>query len=200
MRKNLAATTLACITLFLLSGPVCAQSYLYTYEGNEFTTSIGPPFPSSPAIGDHITIQFTLTEDQVMFGESPMGINSVDIPYTMSCGELSMLSTEPDASPSNLVLSLSPSTGLPTSWGMSISEYPYMIASYMPPNWPSGNTSQDEVNYTSWDNGLPQYSQLHNMASLGIWTREAVVPIPGAVWLFGSGLLGLIGIRRKIQS
>jgi hypothetical protein len=25
----------------------------------------------------------------------------------------------------------------------------------------------------------------------------AVVPIPGAVWLLGSGLLGLIGIRRR---
>ena len=25
----------------------------------------------------------------------------------------------------------------------------------------------------------------------------SVVPIPGAIWLFGSGLLGLIGIRRK---
>jgi hypothetical protein len=25
------------------------------------------------------------------------------------------------------------------------------------------------------------------------------VPLPGAVWLFGSGLLGLIGIRRRKQ-
>jgi len=27
-----------------------------------------------------------------------------------------------------------------------------------------------------------------------------VVPIPGAVWLFGSGLIGLVGIRRKLRS
>jgi hypothetical protein len=26
-----------------------------------------------------------------------------------------------------------------------------------------------------------------------------LVPIPGAVWLLGSGLLGLIGFRRKFQ-
>jgi len=25
------------------------------------------------------------------------------------------------------------------------------------------------------------------------------VPIPAALWLFGAGLLGLIGIRRKIE-
>jgi hypothetical protein len=27
----------------------------------------------------------------------------------------------------------------------------------------------------------------------------APVPIPAAVWLFGTGLLGLLGIRRKIK-
>jgi len=28
---------------------------------------------------------------------------------------------------------------------------------------------------------------------------EAVIPIPSAVWLLGSGLLGLVGLRRKIR-
>jgi len=31
-------------------------------------------------------------------------------------------------------------------------------------------------------------------------SRRAAVPIPAAVWLFGSGLLGLVGIRRRLQS
>jgi len=30
----------------------------------------------------------------------------------------------------------------------------------------------------------------------GVWTMTAV-PIPPALWLFGSGLLGLIGIARR---
>ena len=30
-----------------------------------------------------------------------------------------------------------------------------------------------------------------------VYAETAAVPIPGAVWLFGSGLLGLVGIRRK---
>ncbi len=30
-----------------------------------------------------------------------------------------------------------------------------------------------------------------------IYTGTSAVPVPGAVWLIGSGLLGLIGIRRK---
>lgn len=30
--------------------------------------------------------------------------------------------------------------------------------------------------------------------------RLAVVPLPGAVWLFGSGILGLVGLRRKFKA
>jgi hypothetical protein len=32
------------------------------------------------------------------------------------------------------------------------------------------------------------------------YVNNPVVPIPGAVWLFGSGLLGLLGIRKRIRS
>lgn len=33
--------------------------------------------------------------------------------------------------------------------------------------------------------------------ALGSWTRTSAVPIPAAVWLFGSGLLGLVGMARR---
>jgi hypothetical protein len=29
------------------------------------------------------------------------------------------------------------------------------------------------------------------------WVRATPTPIPAAAWLFGSGLLGMIGLRRK---
>ena len=31
----------------------------------------------------------------------------------------------------------------------------------------------------------------------GSWTRTSVIPVPAAVWLFGSGLIGLIGVARR---
>ena len=31
----------------------------------------------------------------------------------------------------------------------------------------------------------------------GSWTRTSVIPIPAAVWLFGSGFIGLIGVARR---
>ena len=33
--------------------------------------------------------------------------------------------------------------------------------------------------------------------ALGSWTRTSVVPVPAAVWFFGSGLIGLIGVARR---
>jgi hypothetical protein len=34
----------------------------------------------------------------------------------------------------------------------------------------------------------------------GIVSQVAAVPVPGAVWLFGSALLGMVGIRRKQEN
>jgi hypothetical protein len=31
----------------------------------------------------------------------------------------------------------------------------------------------------------------------GSWTRTSVIPVPAAVWLFGSGFIGLIGVARR---
>ncbi len=39
----------------------------------------------------------------------------------------------------------------------------------------------------------------YNESSLEIKVIQSHAPIPGAVWLLGSGLIGLIGIRRKIK-
>jgi hypothetical protein len=37
-------------------------------------------------------------------------------------------------------------------------------------------------------------------ATYGWQMRSTVVPVPAAVWLFGTALLGLIGFRRKAAS
>lgn len=51
-----------------------------------------------------------------------------------------------------------------------------------------------------WANAFPADADLPNFA-FRIWVDDgAVVPIPGAIWLLGSGLIGLAGIRKKYKS
>jgi uncharacterized lipoprotein YmbA len=57
----------------------------------------------------------------------------------------------------------------------------------------------DGLNY-SWTDALntmtPSLTTQTSGAILSAY-QPAVVPVPAAVWLFGSGLLGLIGIARR---
>jgi hypothetical protein len=64
------------------------------------------------------------------------------------------------------------------------------------PGFGSGNASQSGIiQFTLGDGGVNQMSISGFVDSNG--TAESVVPVPAAVWLFGSGLLGLVGIARR---
>jgi hypothetical protein len=52
------------------------------------------------------------------------------------------------------------------------------------------------ADYAVWL-GSPQFQWFSQDSSVAYGMRIDAVPIPAAVWLFGSGLLGLIGIARR---
>ena len=66
--------------------------------------------------------------------------------------------------------------------------------------------SESIVTYNNSINGLASDAPIS--ATGYLWQGEtedyrinvASVPVPGAVWLLGSGLLGLLGVRRKNKS
>ena len=45
----------------------------------------------------------------------------------------------------------------------------------------------------------PRWSDFSGIVWADSVQVTAIVPIPGAVWLFGSGLIGFIGLRRKLK-
>jgi len=52
----------------------------------------------------------------------------------------------------------------------------------------------------TWDKyaALGQWTKNYHATNTGAWVTSNA-PLPGAVWLLGSGLIGIVGIRRKIK-
>ena len=68
--------------------------------------------------------------------------------------------------------------------------------------WSIGGESDDQATYLG-GTGLYKSSDRDwtvESADFGFKTYVSIIPIPAAVWLFGSGLLGLIGLARRKKS
>lgn len=90
-------------------------------------------------------------------------------------------------------------------WGIS-NTGPF--ANIQPVYWTSGSSVPPGLNTLEWDFRFDwgRQSALDKNNFLYAWVKHngsvgtAVVPIPPALWLFGSGLLGLIGVARRKKS
>jgi len=74
------------------------------------------------------------------------------------------------------------------SWGVIRNSTAYADGEFVYDN--NGNDFSLLTSYT-WDNTSSYYDAVFTMS------LSSPVPIPAAVWLFGSGLLGLIGMARR---
>ena len=62
----------------------------------------------------------------------------------------------------------------------------------------NGDGSLTTSGVPGMENGpFPNYNAAFNLSAPGLYTPVAPVPIPAAVWLLGSGLLGLVGVARR---
>lgn len=65
---------------------------------------------------------------------------------------------------------------------------------------PFGDLAVDSIVFTALDNGMASgVGGKNSDFGIGGMTTTAATPIPAAAWLLGSGLVGLIGLRRKQQ-
>ncbi len=97
------------------------------------------------------------------------------------------------------------SSTIPYSWSIYFNSLANSVATMntvtltMQGDWLNPGFDASDISFW-WGNGLTNNSSNSNPTFLGV--DAAVVPIPAAIWLMGTGLIGLIGISRKnkIQS
>jgi len=87
---------------------------------------------------------------------------------------------------------------------LTAGDYLFTIATY--DNFANGPTLTDGFRYTSATPILlANWDQPSNGTGKGTYYRvnlegvSSAVPIPGALWLLGSGIFGLVGARRKLK-
>jgi len=87
-------------------------------------------------------------------------------------------------------------TSMPTTQGSGTSDFDYAAAN---PQWSTGVWVFGPGSYSI--SGIAVLSPYGSGgAGLMLESGGSAVPLPGAVWLLGSGLLGLAGFRKKLMN
>ncbi len=185
------------------------QEYLYTYTSANFTYFTGPSFPSTPIIGDHMTLQFICTPAALAAAAAEPGASDpqayggflLTTQYTLSSGALVIPSGSAFQDLALRVMAVG-SSGLPTEWytdlytssasSSTLHGYYYIQTDQYP------GSICDDVWYLSGTPQNPQFITLAASFGTGTWTRTPVTtPLPATFLLFGSGLAGLAATRKK---
>jgi len=189
--------------VFCLISQAAHAVAVYTYQGNDFDTF----FDSTEIIGSFSegqSISVTLTFASPLLN-APFDSQN-PLTYSISDGINTIDNT---SNPDRALFQFSTNaSGEISSWDIIVDEK-FLSSS----GWSIGDTArQMGTNSTMPFDGTYNYQcetlfdsdrcevALVDTASIkgspGVWTLTAI-PVPGAVWLFGSGLLGLFGISRR---
>lgn len=172
---RILSNTFAALALSLSIGTAQAALVNFTLTGEAIYADVGNDFGLSS--GDLVTVMGSF-DDSVLTG----GMGTVDFSFgsgnsfTIYAGNYSYSNADDDLYNSGYpILEF---TGAPL---------PDLNFSYF-----GATTFSSALGYFDAEDGSL------NLVS-GIWTdyNATVVPVPAAVWLFGSGLLGLVGIARR---
>lgn len=210
MRKVVVLLCILCL-FFCVAGTVRAQ------PASDPAISIGEVSPPVPAnIGDDwmIGFEFIPTVDMIVtdlgfFSPSAQQPQSHIVSIFNSTGNcLTSATVMGDGSDDFVYAHLSPSDSLPLISGnlyyiLGENQFVDYILEVLAGGWSaSGIHSLQDRNlwgdYTAWDDintgdlGTDYYEFV-----CGPNFKYTAIPIPGAIWLLGSGLIGLVGLKRR---
>jgi hypothetical protein len=140
----------------------------------------------------------TLSDIGTLIGSSAAESISVTFPYYFTSSHLDFklyydLLEAPNGPVSDRITAVSSASGTVFTFG-SDPLIPVVDATYIP------GGSWIETGALQYMGQLTYRDASNNSANVITYAQsDAPVPIPAAVWLLGSGLLGLTGIRRRFQ-
>jgi hypothetical protein len=182
---------------FLFSQITQAALVEYTYTGSVFTAEVGTAYELGV---DHITGSFIIDEaDMISLGSanSVVNVNSDVVSWSFDDG----------ASGAPYSSSINDSNGtlfafaFHTDAGGNIIDWDINVYEHSANRWMdwckrvggSCSNSDSVVNRASI------YNNTASNVTPGMWSAPTAVPVPAAVWLFGSAI-GLLGWLRRTQS
>ena len=170
------------------------QSFTGTYSFDPNTPNANAPGDPNGAsyVGAPQAIQATIGSYQLTLGPfpPPIGTGEIDIQTSPQGGKYQVLiytqgpPTVANFSSTSFALSLLDQTG--TALGST-------ALTAAPPNLAA---FQDRTVYFGFSQRLP-FGGTETVTATGTLTALTPIPLPGPVWLFGSGLFALLGLRGR---
>jgi hypothetical protein len=193
----LATTLLLGLAAWTSPTPAAAETITYIYTGKPFTYEMpGSVWPSTPAIGDHISCSFTYDGDL----SAALNINLVGKPalvdFQITCGDVGLgIPIVPGLR--DLLIIKGMTSGVPSSWIFHLGAFGSGVEGYgFESDWFTDARS-DYGYYLEADGAVRAYRQSDGLTAVGTWTA---VPVPSSAFLLGPGLLSLAGWRRLRKS
>jgi hypothetical protein len=169
---GLTFIVVALVALQLAVAPPVMAAVIYSYTGNPYTTI------EDSSLGTHMTASVTL--DSVVPNNFTGFIGPSDIvSFSISSGPVTLTT-------GMTLFEFDFNNGVMTAWDLVATNNIYKFISL--------SNSQDATMLFNTEN--------YNLVDSGTWTKvssPSAAPIPGTVWLLGSGLVGLAVFRRKVR-
>ncbi len=166
----------------VLSGIAVGDPIVGSFSYDAATSPSTNPFASSPQFGSATYYEIPNTFS--------LAINDASIPITTEKFHVFVWNDAPSLGDHDGIVITN--MGMPTSYFFTVGVT----------NLPSDTFNDDSLPTTSINGilALEKYtSDDYLRGSAGMVASTSPVPIPPAIWLFGSGLVGLVGLRRRCR-
>jgi len=188
-RSNLVMIIFFSVSILCLASTTASASFYYNYTGNLYTTAGGVFNITDMRITGYIEVESAFDRNMPFQNITPLSYEFSDGVRTFTVG----------SSYSNKDIQFS------TDGQGNIDWWGIWFRNEDGGHWDGIYSAYNSVQ-GAWDDGQYYDSNFENLLGSfnnnnpGTWTEGTPVPLPGALWLLGSGIMALVGFRKKFRN